>query len=540
MKKTININLAGMVYQIDEDAYNLLETYLEKVKNTFLDKNEQDEILLDIEHRFAEIFSAKLGKKSEVVHIKMVEEAIATLGNVEEIEGEQEAASSQNSQNSTQQANSEKRFYRSTDDKILGGVLGGLGAYVNFDPTWLRLLFVVLAIASVGVPVGVIYLVLWLVVPKAVTASQKLQMKGEAVNLNNLQENIKKNLESEQFKASTAEMANTSAHILRKLLKIVVLIAGVIMAFQFVVFAFAWFFSSSFLSFFGSEYVHLIFNSTWEYFALVFALFFLVAIPIISIFILIYKGYQKHPIAWGKSFALVFSLWFLVLILNIFLIFNVLKNYKTESVSQHYVELPILDTLKTLNIQFDKVIQYDDFEFNYSDGAWVTSGFSVDESTKTLKMNTVCLQIEAATDNKFTLMASASARGRNKEDANAYLDNFTYDIALKNGNNLHIPTALTLIDEDKFRLQTLTYTLSVPLGTKLIFGNDAHHFIKDIPLQMSNSRKYLDNNTWIMTASGLECLSCPEDEELDFEEETKEDSLEKFIEQEISDAFTVE
>lgn len=190
MKKTISINLAGLVYQIDDDAFKLLENYLDKLKLTFTDVTEQQEILGDIEHRFAELFSEKLGKRSEVVNKKMVEEAIETLGEVELIEEENNA----NAGNATtsRTTGSSRKLFRSTDDKILGGVLGGLGVYFDIDAIWLRLIFVLLAIASVGVPVGIIYIILWLVMPKAETASQKLQMQGEPVNLSNLQENLKK------------------------------------------------------------------------------------------------------------------------------------------------------------------------------------------------------------------------------------------------------------------------------------------------------------------------------------------------------------
>lgn len=187
MKKTISINLAGLAFKIDEDAYTRLENYLNQIKVAYPNPDEHNEIITDVEHRMAELFQALLGKRFEVIDLQMVEDVLSTLGSI----------SDENTEENTNQSNSnsgtiKRKLFRSTDDKIFAGVLGGLGVYLGIDAVWLRLLFVLLAIASIGVPVGLIYIVLWVVIPKALTASQKLQMQGEPVNLSSISENIKK------------------------------------------------------------------------------------------------------------------------------------------------------------------------------------------------------------------------------------------------------------------------------------------------------------------------------------------------------------
>lgn len=191
MKKTININLAGLAFQIDDDAYTLLENYLNKVKATFNNSEEQGEIINDIENRFAELFTEKLGKFTQVVNINMVKESIATLGDVEVID-EETNGSNENQNSYKQNSGTTRKLFRNPDDKIIAGVLGGLGAYLGIDAIWLRLIFVILGIASVGVPVGGIYIILWIIMPKAETNIQKMQMKGEPINLSNISESVKK------------------------------------------------------------------------------------------------------------------------------------------------------------------------------------------------------------------------------------------------------------------------------------------------------------------------------------------------------------
>ncbi|MFT4970379.1 MAG: phage shock protein PspC (stress-responsive transcriptional regulator) [Chitinophagales bacterium] len=529
MKKTISINLAGLVYQIDDDAYGLLATYLEKLKVSFSDPNEQKEILSDIEHRFAELFSEKLSKSTEVVNKKMVQEAIDTLGEVELIEEESSQANAR-----SEYVRGSRKLFRSTEDKLLAGVLGGLSVYFGIEAIWLRLIFVLLAIASVGVPVGIIYIILWLVMPKAETASQKLQMKGAPVNLSNLQDNIKKNLSSENLSRTGSRVADGFGEMFRLSAKTIALIVGAIISFKLILFSFAWFFATFFVNFLGAEYLGLIFNSHWQFLFASFSLFTLIALPFIVAVYLLFKTVRRQEISWSKTIIGSAAIWVLALLIAIVIGFSLAQNYKVESQEQNYVELPYKDNLQELKVEFVNELENEDFKFVYKKGKFKSGGFEY--SNKDLKLNSIFLHVVTSEDSTYSLAVSKTVRAKTKEEANEHLGKFVYNVELVDGEKLRLPLTLTLKDEHKFRMQEMYYTLSVPVGSKISFPKYAHYYIDEISLKDEFKEKQLANNTWLMTSNGLECLTCEiildEEEDLEFDE-----TLEDFIEQEIEDAL---
>jgi len=541
MKKTISINLAGLVYQIDDDAFKLLEAYLEKLKLTFTDVAEQKEILGDIEHRFAELFSEKLGKRTEVVNKKMVEEAIDTLGDIDIIEDETNGAGGSSPRaNTISSVRGTRKLFRSTEDKILGGVLGGLGVYLGVDAIWLRLIFVLLAIASVGVPVGIIYFILWLVMPKAETASQKLQMQGEPVNLSNLQENLKKNLGSEGLSQTGSRLADGIEELFKLSAKTIALIIGAIISFKLLVISFAWFFATFFVNFIGPEYLGLIFDNNWQFLLLSVCGFLLITIPFILAVYLLFKVVYKQHISWGKSFIISAAAWLLALLFALLLVFIVAKNFKVESEVQNYMELPFNDSMQELKVNFINELEDEEFKFVYKKGNFKSGGFEY--NSKDLKLNAVFLNIEPSETGETRLNIIKSARGKDKETADKHLEKFSYNVSLENGNELNLPITLNLIDENKFRVQQMKYVLFIPVGTIVIFGDHSHNYIDNVALKSTFKKKHLDNNTWLMTNSGLECLTCREElKESDLDEEKDlENLLEEHIENEIKDALKSE
>lgn len=188
MNKNISINLGGFNLTITEEAYNKLNQYLEAIRVHY-QSSEAKEILADIEVGLAGKLNERLGKNNGVIVLTDVEEVIKIMGTVEEIT---ETDTSSNNNKNTEEAagkDSKKRLYRSTDDVVIAGVASGLAAYFGVDTVFIRILFIVATLIN-GIGI-MVYLVLWLVVPKAVTSAQKLEMAGRAVNLNELQNAIK-------------------------------------------------------------------------------------------------------------------------------------------------------------------------------------------------------------------------------------------------------------------------------------------------------------------------------------------------------------
>jgi len=184
MKKTININLAGFVFYIDEDAYEALQKYLNNIR-TYLGNTEgKDEIIDDIESRIAELFSEK---QKQVITLTEVNEVIEVMGQPEDYMSEEEPEEKKSYQQSS------KRLYRDPDSTVLGGVCSGVGHYLNIDAVWIRLIFLAMVWSGVSI---LFYFILWAIIPKAETTAQKLEMKGKAATFNNIEDYVRKGYEN--------------------------------------------------------------------------------------------------------------------------------------------------------------------------------------------------------------------------------------------------------------------------------------------------------------------------------------------------------
>ena len=189
MKVTLNINIGGYAFHIDEDAYHNLKAYLRSLEIYFSREESAAEIQADIEARMAELFRARLGTYRQVVTISDVEEVIKILGAPEDF-GDQDNYSEPGKKQTT---SSSHRMYRDPDNRIIGGVSSGMAAYWNIDPVIIRVLFIVsVLMGGLGL---LIYLILYIVLPEAKTTAQKIEMKGEPVNINNIKESVKEEFE---------------------------------------------------------------------------------------------------------------------------------------------------------------------------------------------------------------------------------------------------------------------------------------------------------------------------------------------------------
>jgi len=209
MNKTISINIGGLFFQIDEEAYKLLENYLDSLKKHFENTEGKEEILQDIESRIAEIFQVKIEKGASLITPADVEDAIKILGKPDDIDSSGENQEAKKGKSS----GFKKRLYRDEDNKVLGGVCSGLGHYFNVDPVWFRIGFI-FALFVFGSS-ALIYLILWIIIPQATTTEEKLNMKGEPMTISEIQENIKS--EFEDLKARFKEMkGDTKNHSRRE------------------------------------------------------------------------------------------------------------------------------------------------------------------------------------------------------------------------------------------------------------------------------------------------------------------------------------
>jgi hypothetical protein len=204
MNKTVSISLAGFSFMIEEQAYEKLNKYLHALRNS-LEKDEADEVMYDIEIRIAEIFRENLDKR-EVVNSDDVEKVIAQLGTPEAIEGHSE----ENAERENPQEKTRKELFRDMKKGKIAGVCAGLAQYVGIDIALMRIAWIVLCICSVGFSL-VGYIILWVAVPEAETASDFLKMQGKPINFDSLKEAGQK--VNSFYNENKSEIAKTGAGI---------------------------------------------------------------------------------------------------------------------------------------------------------------------------------------------------------------------------------------------------------------------------------------------------------------------------------------
>lgn len=189
MKITVSINLGGYSFNIDDDAYAELKIYLKNLELHFAGEESSSEILTDIETRMAELFRNRLTSYKQVINIEDVRQVISVMGTPEDL--------SDNDGPSAREKFSSPgyhRMYRDPDHRIIGGVCSGMGAYWHIDPLIIRIIFLALILAG-GLGI-LIYLILYIVLPEAKTTAQKIEMKGNPVNIHNIKESVKKEFDS--------------------------------------------------------------------------------------------------------------------------------------------------------------------------------------------------------------------------------------------------------------------------------------------------------------------------------------------------------
>ncbi len=186
MKKNITINLFGALYAIDEDAYELLKQYQENMRRYFSRKEGGEEIADDIEHRVAELLAELKSSGVEAIAIEHIEEIIQRIGNPEQMDDEEEGETPAEEKPGA----APKRLFRDPEDMMLGGVMSGLAHYFGgLDPIWWRLAMVLLCIFSTGFAL-IGYVVLWVVMPVAITPEDRLRMWGRPVNTASINEEM--------------------------------------------------------------------------------------------------------------------------------------------------------------------------------------------------------------------------------------------------------------------------------------------------------------------------------------------------------------
>jgi phage shock protein PspC (stress-responsive transcriptional regulator) len=193
MNKILHINLSGYPLSIDDDAYEHLKQYLDALRKHFKNHEGSQEIISDIESRTAEIIQQRLENR-KIVTMSDVQAAIIRMGTPEDFGAENNFEEKTQTMNTNTNYQTGKRLYKNIDEKVVGGVCSGLAAYFGInDPVWVRIAFVILTVAvGFGIP---IYILLLIILPEAVTTSQKLEMRGEPIDVNSISKAVQDGVE---------------------------------------------------------------------------------------------------------------------------------------------------------------------------------------------------------------------------------------------------------------------------------------------------------------------------------------------------------
>lgn len=547
MNKTLNINLGGLIFHIDEDAFHKLEKYLTTLKRQFYNSQGGEEIIKDIEVRIAELFKAKTSDSKEVIAIADVDEVIAVMGKPEDyLDSEEDAP---NYQRGSQGYNSaKKRIFRDPDEKILGGVAAGLAAYLGIETLWIRIIFVILAFSGFSI---LFYIILWAIIPKAKTTGEKLQMRGEKVNVSNIEKSIKdefgnigdnvKNFSRKAGEYDYQKPASLLGDMIKDVLNFIINIVKMVFKFFFKIIGFGFLFIAFLallglvLAFFTGSFemlkegynlrdfynlLEIVTANTAQLNLIVIGITLLVMAPLVMI---IYLGvriiFKLDPL--GRSarsgltgIAIVGFIMVLVSGIRLGMEFD-RSSYYTK-----YQELNTEASNLYLSINEDESYQrFKDTDFNLK---WL-------QSPRGNLFTNVELDIKKSTDGELKMRRHVTSEGNTRRAARNNAENVSYQYSLKNDSLLNFNSYYTLAPDYRFRAQEVKLTLFIPIGTKVYLDKNMVDIIYDI----KNLNDYWDydmvNHVWIMTNRGLRCEDCPLSDSYDeIEEETIDDFQDEY------------
>lgn len=526
MNKTVNINLANMLFHIDENAYMKLQRYLEAIKRSFAGTTGSDEIIADIEARIAELFFEKMENERQVITAKEVDEVIAIMGQPEDYHVDEDIFEDvpPSSKGSASRPKA-KKLYRDIDQKYIGGVCAGLEHYLGIDALWIRLIFIIL-----GVFTGfgfIAYILLWILVPEAATTAQKLDMTGEPVNISNIERKVKEGFDEvadkvrsvdyeqvgKRVKSSGQTFFDTLGDIIMFFFKVIGKFIGILLiiigAATLIGLVIALFTVGvmDVIHIPGVDLVGMLNDTDTPIWIVSLLTFLAVGIPF---FFLMYLGLRilvtnLKSIGNVAKFSLL-GLWLIALIsLSVLSIKQVSATAYTGSVTER--DTLALNTADTLRIRFS---DNGDTDLDAPIIAGMKIRYDADNAAL-LYSDDLLLDIRKSEDSLAYLRLRKDADGRSFEDARARAEQIQYNYALS-GQILQLDNHFSTGVENKVRGQEMRLTLYVPEGTVLDFNPRSRDYIgRRTQTDRDLYRKDIAGYRWQMGADGiLTCQNCPE------------------------------
>jgi phage shock protein PspC (stress-responsive transcriptional regulator) len=517
MDKTIKINLAGNLFQIDEEAYRILRNYLQEIDARFRNVQGGAETIEDIESRIAEIFQSQ-NSLAGVISKENVEAMISIIGKPEDFDstGEEREAHHYSPQR--------KRMYRDPSDTIIGGVCAGIGAYLNIEPVWIRILFILFTFFfGIGF---FVYVALWIALPSARSDAHKREMYADGYR--SAGSGSRPTSSAASFNAPVYSNSNTGAsgignafnevfraigkvcYIFVRIFLIIVGVSFVLTGFIAIVsfvmvffFRYPGYFSTESYGvnlFYLPDFLNYIVNPAVAPWRLILS-FIVIIMPLLA---LIYWGVKM--IFWFKAKDGVFGLIGLVIwVISVAALSMILFNEgisfaeTAKTVSQDIVtrapdNLYIVSDHKVSDLHYDKEISVADEDYNI---------YLIDNN-KDLYIG-ARLAIENSGDNSLKIDVRKRSAGRSKPDAMKKAEGLLYNYKIS-GDTLYLDEYFTIPAGSKWALDNVGINLFIPEGTVVHFDNITENMF----YQYNNDKYDSDyenlkegDKYWVMTENGL-------------------------------------
>ncbi len=530
MNKTVNINLAGTFFHIDEDAFAKLTRYLDAIRRSFSDPQGQDEIIKDIEARISELFSEKVKNPTQVITIKELDEVIAVMGQPEDyiIDEEIFDDAPPTQKKRTRSTTNTRQLFRDMDNKFVGGVSSGLGHYLSVDPLWIRLAWVALVLLGFGTPV-LIYILLWVLVPEAITTADKLKMTQEPVNISNIEKKIKEELDKasdkikdvdfDKHKENVRRGADSFFSTLGKILSGIVKVFGKFFGIILIIISLATLISLI-IGFFTTGTVGLVWGDTefLDYISMVntgntpiwlYSLLALIAVgvPFFVLFILGLKLLVNNLKSIGTTAKIIlFVLWlFSVIGLGILGLRQATQQaYDGDFITEKTIAIKANDTLHLT------MASNNHYEYN----ATRSSNFHLrtnEEGNQVIYSNDIRLIVRSTNDSIAKIIIEKKAEGSSYNNAKNRAEAIDYNYEFSN-KTLSLDNYFITDVTNKYREQEVEIVLYLPIGTVLFADNNTYTFHRNSSryhdiLMNKDEEKYL-----LIQKDKTLCLDCPTSE----------------------------
>jgi phage shock protein PspC (stress-responsive transcriptional regulator) len=528
MNKTIIININGIVFHIEEDAYEVLKNYMTDVKRHFMNSDDSLEITTDIENRIAEMFNELLANEHKQVIVEQdVRSVIEQMGTVEDFEHAEEDTNASFA-NTYHNSGATRRLFRDPDEHLIAGVCSGIANYFDIDAVWIRLAFAVIVLAG-GTGI-ILYIILWIVIPKAVTRADRMVMKGEKLNLQGFKKNFEEEMgsmrdnfsnfkhEAKPFVYKTRDFIgdffyhlgtffNGAGKILLKLIGLFILLCCFGALVFFIVAFVALLGFGQFAPFHDMPY-GLLKHHHPEY--IYTAGFIVIAVPLVSIILLTLKGIFNAGSISRSAGTTILVIWLFAVAVFVYDVTRIAADFRA---SASYSE--------TINLKAGKNNTY---YLKLNDLKYFTAEDSARLNIKDLAPNMkitddedndfdhfhqrVRLSIEKSDVDQPVLVESYHARGKNYDDALTNSRNIKYiftqqDSLIKFDERFYPKNDELWHDEDVY------LTLKLPINAKIIIDRELSR-VADINVYDCNELNKRDGNklpeaTFVMTDNGLQC-----------------------------------